>query len=1314
MVNHAANPLPPEADDGAAAVKIPNDSTPPPDGSGPDHWLRRQFNWEHVEHLIKEGKILSLVYDTETTDLNPMFGALTQFSGKVVTLDGRIIDALKLDIQVPEDVAISPQAALVTQSHPEELYRAEGRVPPHIAAGKIMLFFKNPYRKLWDMLGEMPDPDQKIRITIKGNGGKEEEVRVYTITSPDGKHKAEIRLHQGGKFLSYRYPDEHLPDGARTYRDEDGTRWKRIEAPAMTHGHNIRRFDDRMLWATLHRAMSDEIFLTHTKKYRRFRVDTLDLARLVALLDQDGENGFKPGTKIDRQTGRPYTSFTLSSLMEANTRDPNPERNLDEGVRMPDGSKYDSRLAHQDAAYDVKATLALMAYMRKRAPDVVRMVEINSDFDRIKPFLIGNEGLGLHPVLAFARYVHPHEPSLHFGVCAGINEEIEERRQAVMIRTDLDQPLKDYTYPCGKRKKKLVDMTVDELADMLKEQRGKPDALCEVIDLRKNPPIVPAEMAFKRGKGRDGKGSIDHHEENRRFVMAHKELCEKLIKAHGKAMPPMPDFRSIPLPQAEEHLFTGIASPKQYEFDMGGKKVLLTEKVHAAWKSALDHNRAVDTLLRRAIKPQPVEFEVRRDTLDAFIERMKTIDKDLQRYLSGPDQNMPGGAHPAASGDDGDEGQRTDGAGQAGRRCFRMLPEPDLPFIPPKWDTVPDPDREGKTMKVPHVMSQEELERLTANATEYLWKLRAEFMYEFHDNTTRFTLQREICDEHGHKVLHDIPFPVLNAMHPRDISNRLQNGEFKLNMESLNWSAELIARMFRDAGRIGWVKQYMAERGRDAEVSDWEKWEEYFAALRALRMHGAPHEDPDDHRWMSLIRGMKEVERIRANLGPDGIRAEGNRWGQWDIFMDGDEAEPILKEYEAFASRRLTENPLTHERMRRVGYDPEKGGLPIVHTPYEVPAGAKVLTIDVPDRMLEEPLSHNDVAHKIVMLDPSAAERRALANVGRDTFLFLRGAQSGRTYLAAKPAVLSPDKIAPHHHAHNFQEVYAEAATRFVDSGMTPPEPERFLPIAVEELEPIPGKVDLAVQTVKIPRWEDFMATVSPALGYRDRDEPLTGLVIKHYGYTPVPGPVRLQGMVHDDKKPGLTESGWEVPTTIRQVRTMTLKEARKRIEAGHEQIKAVIALEEAGAPLEEVSIQAVRNALASNGITEAKAEEAGTNLKSLRKLMEKESFSHRDAIHYGYTSLMDMKSKLTDLFVGQERDAGRDDNLLHFVDIDEVKKENMRWYRPASRPMVSLAGDVVNIMPPPVQDREGPDPSHVHGAPDIERGHRPDQQEKT
>src|SRR5262249_46668172 len=154
----------------------------------------------------------------------------------------------------------------------------------------------------------------------------------------------------------------------------------------------------------------------------------------------------------------------------------------------------------------------------------------------------------------------------------------------------------------------------------------------------------------------------------------------------------------------------------------------------------------------------------------------------------------------------------------------------------------------------------------------------------------------------------------------------------------------------------------------------------YFNAERALRLNGAPHLDPDQQRWMTDVKGLKEAARIEGNLRKGDLRALEEELGQWDIFMrDSDMAGPILSEYETTAQRQLAQQPLTDEKLRLLGYDAKKQGLPIEFAPYEVPAGAKILTIDVPDRMLEEPLSHRNVADKFVMLNPSAAQRKALA-----------------------------------------------------------------------------------------------------------------------------------------------------------------------------------------------------------------------------------------------------------------------------------------------------------------------------------------------
>lgn len=1225
-----------------------------------DGWLGAQFNWENFEHLIKTGRILGLTYDFEATGLNTIFDHPTQFCGKVTTLDGKIIDSIKMNIQVPRDVVVSPQAAIVTQSHPQALH--ETGTPAHEAAARIMLFFRNPYRKLWDALVDQAE-------WIK-SGSEAEEVRLYTLSSGDGRQHAQFRIHQGGKFLSFRQP---LEDGKNHYFDADGTRWTKIAAPALTEGHNIRRYDDRLLWSFLHRYLSNEIFITHTKKFQRFRIDTLDLAKLVALLETDGRNGLKPGRKINPQTGQEEISFTLGSLMEANTRTANAELGTDEGVRMPDGSRYDRARAHVDAGYDVNATIALKAYLRRRMPELVRQVEINAEFERIKPFLIGGEGFEMHPLRAFARNIYPQQANLHFGVCVGINEEVEERREALMIRTDLDQKLEDYTYLVQGQRLHLTQMSVAQLAAMMKAQRGDPQALFEVLQLRKNPPVVEAQMAFARGIG----GKPEWHEENRRFLLAHPQLQARLMAAHTLAMPPIHDWRHLRNPQAQEHVFTNLAALKRYEIEMeDGSRQLLHESVHKEWIALMRRHRAIDDLLRRAVKPQTIEIEVRPDTLETFIDRMQTVDQALAHYHHRDHDADDRAREPSA--------QTGDNAGDTpapiGR--FRMLPAPRQTFIPPRWDYVPDPARPGKTQRIKHVMDEAECAQLTAHAVEYLWQLRAELLQEFHDNSTQFT----VVDARGHEVA----FSSLNRMDAADRARRLSSGEYQIVPEALDFSRELLARMFRDAGRIGWVKQYWVERGCQDEVAQWEAWEQHFTAQDALRAHGAPHLDVSQQRWFTAVMGLKEIARIRQNLQRGDVRATGDAWGLWDIFLrNRDQAEHILGECAQYYETMLQQNPLTPQQLHQLGYDPQQSGYPIEHTKYHIPPGAKQLVIDAPDAMLEQPLVHADVAHTLMLLALTPEQRVALKAPGSETYLILRAAETGRQYLAAKATLLRADEIAPGHY---FAQQYEDAVNRYLDSAMPAPDPQKLVPLAVEALVPLPGQISDA-PAIKL-MWDTCVGVVSPKLAHYD--QALTGLAVQDLGFTPQPGPVRLQAMVEEAHKPGLSESGWEVAAQIAAVRSLSLAQLREAMETGRKQMRVASAL-----GLD--SREALLAALAQGSVSAAQARHVGFKTReSLRDLMAQPAITHDDAVHYGFAGLSDMKSKITHWFADQELHAGDPENRLHLVDLVPGSAGPMQYNYTGRRPLLAIEPAPQNATS--LARPESPDPTAVHGAPEIVR----------
>lgn len=1314
-----------------------------------DSWLReqyRQFSPEYVQFRLKAGNTLDLYHDSERTDLNVLFSRMTQFCGIKVTLDGRIVDVTEVDAQVEDDIVSAPQAELVVGTHPEELRSSTGRDLPHIATGKVSLYFRNPYRALWDML-------EHRAITVSKSKGKDEEARIYEIANPDGTTHTQFRLHQGGKYISRHFPDRvdqlveimgqlsdkqavadalvtvlgedarplfdageatfdtmrltqrirtfgsgnvsrqqdntdaflhamkeamghayplaleklppvnRVPDGATTYYDDDGTRWKKFRSPAYTRGHNVIRYDDRALWADLHRTLDNEVFITHTKNYQRFRVDTLPFAKMAVLLDR-GPNRIRPGVKIRHETGEPYEAYTLGSLMKANTRDPLPEMGIDEGVRMPDGSRYEEKYAHKRARYDVMANISLDFYMRRRMPDVAQSLEQHSDFGEMKKFLMMGEGFQPHPLRAFRRDHFPHGAQLHIGVCAFVNEDVHERRQALMIRTDTDQKLEDYRF----RGKRLAEMTADELAVMLKAQHRQPDALCEVLDLRKNPPVVEAELAFNRGLG----GDPETHEANRRFVLAHPELVKNLLQAHTQTMPPMPDWRSVPNPRPEEQLFTGLTELKPYQFKVHGKTVRVPEDVHNEAVKKVRQDRNIDQVIRRAVRVQPIEFETRLDSLEAFVERIKSVDQQLLKYV-GRD-SVPYFEMPDPPEDASEEEIRAYEAGLSSP--FTMLPPPERPFIPRKFDYVPNPEKPKKMMRVKHVVGAEECAVLTANAVEYLWAVRAELMDQFHDSNNRYVVQ----DSRGHEV----SFPDFYAMNPADRSHRLTSGEYRIVPERLNYSAELMARMFRNAGRVEWAKEYYANRGNASAEKNQERWERLLKAVSALNVHGAPNEDPDLARWMTAAKGKKEAERILHNLRQGDLRALDDEWGLWDIFMSrGDEAEQIMQEYLKLVDRQEKRYPLTPENMALVGYDPETK-LPIEYARYNIPADAETITIDVPDRMLEQPLKHHEVASNILFLDPTPEQRAALAKAGPNTHLFVRGAQSGLVMYAARPALLKPQEISPNHY---FSEVYSALNTRYIDSGMEAPPFSQLVPIAVDALEPVPAPIDPAIQTVKL-RWEDFLGTVSPVLGYRD--EKLTGFVVKHYGFTPQAGPARLQGLEKSQGKSTPGESGREVPAHISQVRSMTLKNALERINLGREQLKAAVAF---GLH----SVEELRQALKHGNIAEEQIR--GTtfkNLAALERLAARKSFTARDAVHYGYAGLTDMRSKLIGLFNADERATNRDDNIVHFVDIDPVT-QGMQWHLPSRRSRVRV-----------LSNDNAPDPTDVHGGPAIERSRQP------
>ena len=149
--------------------------------------------------------------------------------------------------------------------------------------------------------------------------------------------------------------------------------------------------------------MVRDIFVTHTKKQHKFRKDTRNEAMMAWLLDTEGGiEGFQAG-KGDQSAHRPGICVVQTERADGCSMRPIRRLASRAACGMLDGSIYQPLLAHT-GKYDTEALAALSAYLRFKAPDVVRWFEQNSDVKRFESFLTAEQRPGdvtdPHPVRA--------------------------------------------------------------------------------------------------------------------------------------------------------------------------------------------------------------------------------------------------------------------------------------------------------------------------------------------------------------------------------------------------------------------------------------------------------------------------------------------------------------------------------------------------------------------------------------------------------------------------------------------------------------------------------------------------------------------------------------------------------------------------------------------------------------------------------------------------------------------------------------------------------------------------------------------------
>ena len=841
-----------------------------------------------------------------------------------------------------------------------------------------------------------------------------------------------------------------MTKGKFTYEDEDGQKWyKQRVAVGVEHFYG-NHADDQWMWRALDGANMPEIFITHTKKHDArkvgaFRRDQHKVAQMVRAFGPQGEEGLQTLPKPDGSE-----SFRLQDLMQANTRFATPERGLMDGARMPDGAQYNELKGHKRALIDALATLGLKNYMRRIAPELVKLSEVNADFETMKDFVHGHDSMQDRPVLGMGRIVRGRVGA-HMGMLVNLDEEHGDFKNALFVR--LDEDLANYTY-AGKR---LMAMDVDELARMIKDQRRSPDALFQQEHLRKNPNLVPAELAY--AAGRTNGYDPEELEENRRYLLANPAFLERVMQAWDKSQMQFERANEVPNALPEEEIFTGVGDLPYYTVkDRYGELRDIPLAVHQRAEDMRNHGRNVDRQLKMIIEPDPIEWDPDRDdVLDEFQDKLKRAKNALERY----------GWH------------------------------------------------HGEVMTTIEVASKV---KTVEQADEQLWKLRKMMMGKFHD----YSMSYEVQDAKGNQV----PFEQIVEMHPQELLTRLQAGNLKVEVEKLRSmpSTRKIARAF-------WEEDRIDELGPE--------WRQFVEDEIAFYQAGIPNVDPEDQPLMTIPRAKKEIEKLLANerRGKD-RRADPDKGehGQFEQFAAGtDDAVQMLEALKVWLDDRAAKFPLTDAAKVRMGWDP-KTNFPIEHVDYEI-EGKDTIVIDVPDRMIDNPLGDRNLADNfMLMYGPKGVDLGKELKKGKS--IVVRGAETGKMFLAAGAHVESAPKAA------DFPEIYREAEARYQDSGYVLPKNNgQMLMLAAEKFTPLANTraIDETVQAVKVQRPEDFEAMVSPTLGMTAK--PLTGLVLREYEFTPKAGVARFQETNADG-----IETGWEVEGEIKGVRKMTLMQLRSEI----------------------------------------------------------------------------------------------------------------------------------------------------------------------
>ncbi len=1074
------------------------------------------------KHLIHDGCVVAIGYDCETTELDWKFNHITEMAMLTQTIDGQEIDSQSFKSKAPERILTSPEAAIITRKHVDEIYDP-ALDPPSILTGKMKEYLDQAGQRLWDHLGNIlheilgDDPDlEQIIQTKKAQQGntKKLEYRIIPFQDSDGHLIRDVRLHAGAKKISYR-SDKRNYDYVDVNEDNENlippTYWKEQKVRSTNYSFNGLSFDNRVWAAHNYRANFPgvDVYYPESKQNNNLSVDIRTIFNVVHFCATDGETRPLIGKIYEAKTNRLRQSAKLEKIMAVNQRLHDTGVNIPAGPLVADATRPNKRRGHQDPLYDIRMMNGMLAYCRHHYPDLVAHVEQSANLDYFRDFATND--VEYSPLSS--RPMHTSYPlraivvstwtdnekiyDIRPVIVLGIDEQHGRRKKLICVRADID--FQQYRY----HGKKFDELSPQDIADMMEAQRGQPDAMFYEVHLKKNKGMVPIEWALAGGM--TPHLTIGDYRACRNNFIADQKNIDTVMEGYRLHHPHRIERDNVPLPLAEQDIHLTYGDIKYGVVELAdGKTVFLPEMIQAMAQTTYDHlvNQILRTV-KQILMPHPVDWRLDPNQLDTdhtkflsqlkvaedYLDHRKKIIRKLKMYQTDHDDPI-------------------------------RLADPTHSSHPlcDHFEKMEVTEENYKYMRLLHLY-----DRITIK--QQLNKIK--------DPTQSFEVQIQKTDSlSGKKKWQRLPFTELAKMKSDHLTQLKNDRRIRIEFED-NPNQPTYTFLIR----------MLVEEGFGQMLSPDEQ--QHYMDEIAIYAHGYPFiKNPENQPSLTIDRVMDQIESLRQNYSvarPKLISRAGELGIYNALAEDVDAADEIIHGIEHHTHDISKNHPLDPRVMEKFGLHPVDGTA-IPHIKYVIDPEDSV-TFTLPGKHIDHPVNSDQFGHCCIVLggDPKTIAEKIAAKAN----ILLQESGTGRLFHASDPVIYPlPDRVS------RYDNFYANVDQGYVSSGMN--RPKNGLVLSCGEINPVAvnplrtADRELGVQTLRIPQ-RSLMALKNPRLVNFGRDDPLNGLALRKYDLSVRTNmPVRLRGI---DDQGKLT--GWEIHAHVTDHETWDLDDIKRRCSSG-------------------------------------------------------------------------------------------------------------------------------------------------------------------